>query len=92
MDMPRLYAASLVCMYPSTASEPFGLTMLEALASAKPIVVTKTGGMPEIIKDGINGFIIPVKDFESLISFSHCTTFIQPGIKGQAWLHRTTDG
>jgi glycosyltransferase involved in cell wall biosynthesis len=32
------------------------------------MVVTETGGMPEIIKDGINGFIIPVKDFESLAS------------------------
>jgi glycosyltransferase involved in cell wall biosynthesis len=68
IDMPKLYAASLVCMYPSTASEPFGLTMLESLSSARPMVVTKAGGMPEIIKDGINGFIIPVKDFESLAS------------------------
>ncbi|HDZ76643.1 MAG TPA: glycosyltransferase family 1 protein [Candidatus Omnitrophica bacterium] len=67
-DMPNLYAASSVCVYPSTASEPFGLTMLEALASGKPMVVTEAGGMPEIIKDGVNGFIVPVKDFESLAS------------------------
>ncbi len=67
-DMPKLYASSLVCVYPSTVSEPFGLTMLEALSSAKPMVVTETGGMPEIIKDGINGFIVPVKDFEALAS------------------------
>ncbi len=71
-DMPKLYAASLVCVYPSTVSEPFGLTMLEALSSGKPMVVTRTGGMPEIIKDGINGFIIPVKDFESLASRINC--------------------
>ena len=67
-DMPGLYAVSKVCIYPSTASEPFGLTMLEALASSKPMVVTEAGGMPEIIKDGINGFIVPVKNFESLAS------------------------
>lgn len=67
-DMPKLYAASSVCIYPSTSSEPFGLTMLESLASGKPMVVTETGGMPEIIKDSINGFVIPVKDFESLAS------------------------
>jgi len=67
-DMPKLYAASSVCMYPSSACEPFGLTMIESLASSRPIVVTKTGGMPEIIKDGINGFIVPVKDFEALAS------------------------
>ncbi len=65
-DMPWLYAASDVCVYPSTVSEPFGLTMLEALASGKPMIVTQAGGMPEIIKDGINGFIIPVKDYGSL--------------------------
>ena len=67
-DMPKLYAASDVCVYPSSASEPFGLTMLEALSSAKPIVVTETGGMPEIIKDGINGFVVPIRDFEALAS------------------------
>ena len=68
IDMPKLYAASDVCVYPSSASEPFGLTMLEALSSAKPMVVTETGGMPEIIKDGINGFVVPIRDFESLAS------------------------
>ncbi|MFH1783606.1 MAG: glycosyltransferase family 4 protein [bacterium] len=67
-EMPGLYAASMICMYPSTASEPFGLTMLESLASARPMIVTKTGGMPEIIKDGVNGFVIPVKDFGALAS------------------------
>ena len=67
-DMPMIYAASQVCIYPSTASEPFGLTMLEAMASAKPMVVTKMGGMPEIIGDGINGFVIPVKGYEELAS------------------------
>ena len=67
-DMPKLYAVSDVCLYPSSASEPFGLTMLEALSSAKPMIVTETGGMPEIIKDGINGFVIPIRDFDALAS------------------------
>lgn len=65
-QMPGLYAASDVVLYPSTAMEPFGLTMLEAMSTAKPIIVTAVGGMPEIIQDGINGFVIPIKDFESL--------------------------
>lgn len=67
-DMPALYAISDVCLYPSTSSEPFGLTMLEAMASGKPMIVTDAGGMPEIIKDGINGFIVPIKNFEMLAS------------------------
>ena len=65
-EVKKLYALSLVCLYPSTVNEPFGLTMLEAQACAKPMVVTNAGGMPEIIKDGINGFVIPVRDYETL--------------------------
>lgn len=67
-DMPSLYRASSVCIYPSTSGEPFGLTMLEAMSSGKPMIVTNSGGMPEIIRDGINGFVIPVMDFEALAS------------------------
>lgn len=65
-EIKELYALSDVCLYPSSVCEPFGLTMLEAMATAKPIVVTNMGGMPEIIKDGINGFVIPVRNFELL--------------------------
>jgi len=65
-EVRELYELSEVCVYPSTGPEPFGLTMIEAMAMEKPMVVTNMGGMPEIIKDGINGFVIPVRDFESL--------------------------
>jgi len=64
--MPKLYAASEICVYPSSSLEPFGLTLLESMASERPIVVTRTGGMPEIVHDNINGFLVPVKDFEEL--------------------------
>lgn len=65
-DMPRLYAASQVCIYPSSSQEPFGLTILESMASKKPIVVTWAGGMPEIVHNNINGFVIPPKNFDEL--------------------------
>lgn len=65
-EMPKLYAISEVCLYPSSNSEPFGLTMLESLASGRPMIVTNSGGMPEIIQDGINGYVIPVRDYEAL--------------------------
>jgi glycosyltransferase involved in cell wall biosynthesis len=67
-EVSQIYGTSHVCLYPSTSGEPFGLTMLEALASAKPMIVTDSGGMPEIIRDGINGYVIPIKDFEVLAS------------------------
>ncbi|MEW6676223.1 MAG: glycosyltransferase family 4 protein [Nitrospirota bacterium] len=65
-EMREIYVLSKVCIYPSSFNEPFGLTMLEAMATARPMIVTNSGGMPEIIRDGINGFVIPVRDFEML--------------------------
>ena len=67
-EVSQIYVLSQVCLYPSTASEPFGLTMLEALATARPMIVTNCGGMPEIIRDGIDGFIVAPRDFEALAS------------------------
>jgi glycosyltransferase involved in cell wall biosynthesis len=67
-EMPGLYSLSDICVYPSTAAEPFGLTMLESLSSAKPMIVTNMGGMPEIIMDDVTGYVIKVKDFETLAS------------------------
>ena len=66
--MPALYNVSQVCVYPSSGFEPFGLTMLEAMACSRPMIVTKMGGMPEIISDSVNGFVIPVKDSQELAS------------------------
>ncbi|KPK96611.1 MAG: hypothetical protein AMJ95_13175, partial [Omnitrophica WOR_2 bacterium SM23_72] len=65
-EMKELYAASDICVYPSSSGEPFGLTMLEAMATAKPMIITNSGGMPEVINDGVNGYVIPVRDFELL--------------------------
>ncbi len=65
-EIPEMYNISKVCVYPSSRPEPFGITMLEALAATKPMIVTNMGGMPEIIRDGINGYVIPLKDFETL--------------------------
>ncbi len=67
-EMAQIYGLAEVCMYPSSVGEPFGLTMLEALSASKPMIVTDAGGMPEIIQDGINGFVVSVRDFESLAS------------------------
>ncbi|MFC1485047.1 glycosyltransferase family 4 protein [bacterium] len=65
-EMPDMYRLADLCIYPSTVSEPFGLTMLESLATAKPMIVSNMGGMPEIIRDDIDGYVVKVKDHEML--------------------------
>jgi glycosyltransferase involved in cell wall biosynthesis len=65
-EMPELYNLAAVCIYPSIAPEPFGLTMLEALSTEKPMIVSNAGGMPEIKRDDVNGFVVPRYDYDSL--------------------------
>jgi len=65
-EILAIYAIADVCIYPSAFGEPFGLTMLEALAMKKPMIVTDSGGMPEIIKNNVNGYVIRVRDAHAL--------------------------
>jgi glycosyltransferase involved in cell wall biosynthesis len=64
--MPEMYRVADVVVYPSSAPEPFGLTMLEAFAAARPIIVTDMGGMPEIVQNEITGYVIHQRDSEAL--------------------------
>ena len=65
-EMPELYRLADVIVYPSSVEEPFGLAMLEAMASGKPIIVADSGGMPEIIQNEINGYVVPKRNHEAL--------------------------
>ncbi|MFA7209061.1 MAG: glycosyltransferase family 4 protein [Parcubacteria group bacterium] len=45
-------------LFPILWEEPFGLVMAEALACGTPVVAFRRGSVPEIIQDGVNGFIV----------------------------------
>jgi glycosyltransferase involved in cell wall biosynthesis len=57
-DMPCFYGAIDVLAHPSH-EEPFGLVLVEAMASEKPVVAIDAGGVPEIITSGRNGYLVP---------------------------------
>jgi glycosyltransferase involved in cell wall biosynthesis len=42
--------------------EPFGIVLLEAMSCETPVVATLTGGIPEIVKNGENGILVPVNN------------------------------
>jgi glycosyltransferase involved in cell wall biosynthesis len=46
--------------------ETFGIAILEAMACGRPVVVSNTGGMPEIVRNGRNGFIVEPEDASAL--------------------------
>lgn len=61
-----IYNASEYCnlfdfmIVPSLCDESFGLTACETMIAGKPCIVTSTGGLPEVIVDNEDGFVIPV--------------------------------
>lgn len=65
-EIPAAYLESEVVVYPSSFDEPFGLVLLEAMAAGKPLIVTRAGGMPEIVIPGETGFIIPRRQPDAL--------------------------
>ncbi|MCG7333861.1 N-acetyl-alpha-D-glucosaminyl L-malate synthase BshA [Sporosarcina sp. ACRSM] len=58
-DLPELLAISDV-MFHLSEKEAFGLVLLEALACGVPCIATEIGGIPEVIEEGVNGFLVPL--------------------------------
>jgi glycosyltransferase involved in cell wall biosynthesis len=56
-DKLELLGASFALLNPLRWSEPFGLVMVEALATGTPVVATPLGSAPEIVEDGVTGFL-----------------------------------
>jgi glycosyltransferase involved in cell wall biosynthesis len=67
-DLPQFYAASDVVVLPSyTRREAFGLVLLEAMASAKPVIASNIPGVRDLVKDDW-GILLPPKDPKELAS------------------------
>ncbi|HZP90030.1 MAG TPA: glycosyltransferase family 4 protein [Actinomycetota bacterium] len=50
-------------LFPIDWDEPFGLVMTEAMACGTPVIATPRGSVPEVIVDGVTGFIVPVERY-----------------------------
>lgn len=61
---PLLAAADLFLL--PTDAESFGLSALEALASGTPVIGTKVGGLPEVVRDGETGVLCGVGDVDGM--------------------------
>ena len=55
-----------VLIVPSIYLEVFGLVVLEAFSVGRPVIVTKSGGPAELVREGVDGFIVERNDSQSL--------------------------
>jgi L-malate glycosyltransferase len=66
-DVVGLFAAADLFLLPS-ATESFGLAALEAMACEVPVIASRVGGLPEVIDDGIGGFLHEPEDLDGMVA------------------------
>jgi alpha-maltose-1-phosphate synthase len=64
-SLNEYYSSANVLVFPSLV-EGFGLVLLEAMACGIPVITTANTAGPDIVTDGVEGFIIPIRDVEAL--------------------------
>ena len=61
-ELPRILGEIDVLAAPALWHEAFGLTVREALAAGRPVLVSRVGGMQDAVTDGVEGFVLPPGD------------------------------
>ena len=66
-DVKELLQKSQIVAFPSYYMEGLPKSLIEATAIGRPIITTNSIGCKDVVDDGINGFLIPVKDVDALV-------------------------
>jgi glycosyltransferase involved in cell wall biosynthesis len=67
-DITYLMAQAKVLLFTSQAYESFGYVVVEAMCCRVPVVVTDVGGLPEVVEDGVCGYVAERHDMVSFAS------------------------
>jgi glycosyltransferase involved in cell wall biosynthesis len=65
-ELAAAFASSDAFMFPSR-TETLGLVLLEAMAAGCPVVAANSGGIPDIVIDGVNGYLFEPQDRDGLL-------------------------
>ncbi|WP_211945562.1 glycosyltransferase family 4 protein [Cupriavidus yeoncheonensis] len=61
-EKTRFLGGARALLFPIDWPEPFGLAMIEAMACGTPVIAFRCGSVPEVIDDGVNGFVVDSVD------------------------------
>jgi glycosyltransferase involved in cell wall biosynthesis len=66
----RLNQLDIFCV-PTIVNESFGVGAVEAAACGLPVIASRVGGLPEVVRDGETGYLVPARDPSSLAECIH---------------------
>src|SRR5690606_21142088 len=67
-DVEPLYAAMDVIVHASIKPEPCGMVVMEGMAAGRPVVAADAGGPRELVREGIDGYLVPPGDCAAMSS------------------------
>ena len=88
-ELPRYYAMSNILVLPSTTEgEAFGLVLVEAMASGRPVIASNLPGLRSVVDEGVNGLLAKPGDVEDLTEkldslLSHPELMLKMGTEGR---------
>jgi glycosyltransferase involved in cell wall biosynthesis len=68
LQLANYFRGADIFVHPSVWGEPFPLTVLEAMATGLPAILTQVGGLPESIEEGRTGLLVKPDDADALAS------------------------
>lgn len=87
-DIPKIFSA-LSLVVGLSDNEGFGLTILEAMSSGSAVLASEAGAWPEVIREGVDGYVVPINDLPAVVEkmdllLSDQKQLTQMGVNGRA--------
>ena len=86
----ELFAHAHAFLFPITWPEPFGLVMIEAMACGTPVVAMRQGSVPEVVDEGVTGFVVDADDLDAFVAAVGRVGEIDPAVSRRTVEERFT--